>query len=123
MKALKTYLRINSIFSLLSGVIMAHFSDAFLIFFNIAENNNKFLFDYIGLSLILFAFFVWYVSTKQLHSIFLVKLISFLDILWVIGSVIIVTLQLFNLSLKGYIIISVVAIWIGFLAFKQLRVS
>jgi hypothetical protein len=119
MKTLKTYLRINAIFSLLSGILMAHYSDELLKFFGIF--NNKFVFDIIGLSLIVFTLFVWYVSTKQLQNVMLVKLISFLDILWVLGSLVIVVFQLFGLSSNGYILISVVAIWIGFLAYKQLK--
>jgi len=121
MKELRTYLRINSIFSLLTGVMMAYFSKTILIFFNLDMANNQYLFEIIGLNLFLFALFVWYVSAKRLQSVMLVKLISFLDIIWVIGSCIIVIFQLFNLSVKGYYLILIVAIWIGFLAYKQLK--
>lgn len=119
MKTLKTYLRLNSAFSLLTGLLMVLTSDILIKFFNIID--DQYLFDSIGVNLIVFALFVWYVSTKQLQNVLLVKLISFLDILWVIGSFIIVLFQLFNLSLNGYILITVVAIWIGFLAYKQLK--
>lgn len=119
MKTLKTYLRINSAFSMLTGVLMVLFSDKLMKFFNSID--DQYLFDIIGLNLIAFALFVWYVSTKQLQNVILVKLISFLDIIWVIGSFIIVLFQLFNLSLNGYILITIVAIWVGFLAYKQLK--
>ena len=119
MKTLKTYLRINSAFSMLTGVLMVLFSDKLMKFFNSID--DQYLFDTIGLNLIAFALFVWYVSTKQLQNVILVKLISFLDIIWVIGSFIIVLFQLFNLSLNGYILITIVAIWVGFLAYKQLK--
>lgn len=121
MNKLKTYLRINSVFSLLTGVIIAHYSGALLVYFNINNVSNQYLFDIIGLNLIVFSLFVWYVSTKQLQNTFLVKLISFLDILWVLGSFVIVVFQLFNLSNSGYITITVVAIWISFLAYNQLK--
>jgi len=118
MNTLKTYLRINSAFSLISGVALAHYSDELFDFFGVL--NNNFSLDIIGLSLFVFALFVWYVSAKQLHNIMLVKLISFLDVLWVFGSIVIVVFQLFNLSTKGYYLISLVAFWVGFLAYKQL---
>jgi len=121
MKKLKIYLRINSLFSLLSGILMAEFSDKLLHLFNIQTESNRYLFDFIGLNLIIFALFVWYVSVKHLQSPLLVRIISFLDFLWVLGSIIIVAFQLFNLSISGYITIGVVAIWIGFLAHNQLK--
>lgn len=119
MKKLRVYLRINSVFSLLTGVLMVLYSNELLKFFNIS--NNQYLYHLIGLNLILFACFIWYVSVKQLERKMLVKIISFLDILWVLGSSIIVAFQLFNLSQKGYFLIAILAIWIGFLAFKQLK--
>lgn len=119
MKTLKTYLIINSMFSFLSGFFMIFFSGTLSEFFNITNTAN--LFYSIGLILIVFASFVWYVSAKQLQSVLLVKLISFSDILWVAGSLIIVGFQLFDLSQKGYSLITVVAIWIAFLAYKQLK--
>ena len=118
MNTLKTYLRINSAFSLISGVALAHYSDELFDFFGVMNNNYSL--DIIGLSLFVFALFVWYVSAKQLHNSMLVKLISFLDILWVFGSIVIVAFQLFNLSTKGYYLISIVAFWVGFLAYKQI---
>lgn len=119
MKKLSVYLRINSVFSLLTGVLMVLYSIELLKFFNIS--NHQYLCHLIGLNLIIFACFVWYVSAKQLERKVLVKIISFLDILWALGSLIIVAFQFFNLSLKGYFLIAIVAIWIGFLAFKQLK--
>ncbi|PCJ94773.1 MAG: hypothetical protein COA50_10290 [Flavobacteriaceae bacterium] len=98
---------------------MILFSDILLTFFN--RTSPSFLFDVIGLTLLVFSLFVWYVASKQLQNEVLVKLISFLDILWVMGSLIIIAFQLFNLSVKGYMLISIVAIWIGFLAYRQLK--
>lgn len=121
MKKLKTYLKINSFFSLITGILMAVFSDDLLAFFNIPKDGNIYLFDIIGLNLMIFAIFVWYVSVKQIQSSILVKIISFLDVLWVLGSMSIVAFQLFNLSKSGYITISIVAFWIGFLAYNQLK--
>ena len=121
MKNLKIYLRINSIFSLASGILMAEFSNELLHFFNIQIEGNRYLFDIIGINLIVFAIFVWYVSARQIQNSIFVKIISFLDILWIVGSIIIVALQLFNLSIIGYLTIALVALWISFLAYNQLK--
>jgi len=121
MNTLKTYLRINSAFSLISGVVLAHYSDELFDFFGVMNNNYSL--DIIGLNLFVFALFVWYVSARQLHNILLVKLISFLDILWVFGSVVIVAFQLFNLSAQGYFLITIVGVIIAFIAYKQLTLK
>jgi len=119
MRKLRIYLRINSIFSSFTGIVMTHFSDELLEFFNI--ENKRYLFDVIGLNLIVFGLFVWHVSLKDLVQPVLAKIISLLDIGWVVGSLLIVAFQLFDLSKGGYILISLVAVWISFLAYKQLR--
>lgn len=121
MTSLKTYLRINSIFSLVSGILMAQFSDQLLYFFDIEIDRNKYIFDILGAGLIIFSIFVWYVSSKQLNHKPLIRIISLLDMLWVTCSLIIVIFQLFNLSVNGYLLISIVALWIAFLGYKQLQ--
>lgn len=118
MKALKKYLTINSIFSALSGLTMLMFSTRLNQFFNL---DNVYVFPVIGLNLLFFSIFVWYVSNKQLTNKMLINTISILDLLWVIGSFAIVGLGLFDLSKNGYILMSVVALWIAFLAVKQFK--
>jgi hypothetical protein len=117
MKQLKKYLTINSSFSVVSGLTMLLLSKKLNELFNIA---NTYIFPLIGLNLIAFAAFVWYVSRKQLDNKILVSIITLLDAFWVIGSFAIVLLGLFDLSKNGYILISSVALWIAFLAYKQL---
>lgn len=113
---LKKYLTINSGFSLTTGLGMLFFSNALNAFFNI---ENAYVFPVIGLNLIGFAIFVGYVSSKQLTNKMLVNLISGLDGLWVLGSFIIILFGLFDLSQNGNILIGIVAVWIGFLGYKQ----
>ena len=116
MNKLKKYLIINSIFSATSGLALLLFSDGFNHFFDI---QNQYILPIIGLNLIVFALFVWFVSINYLTNKVLVNLISGLDLLWVLGSLAIVLLGLFDLSRKGNILISVVAVWIAFLGYKQ----
>lgn len=113
---LKKHLTINSGFSLTTGLGMLFFSNALNAFFNI---ENAYVFPVIGLNLIGFAIFVGYVSSKQLTNKMLVNLISGLDGLWVLGSFIIILFGLFDLSQNGNILIGIVAVWIGFLGYKQ----
>lgn len=118
MMELKKYLTINSFFSMITGVTMLGFSNHLNLFFNI---ENKYVFPVIGLSLVIFSIFVWYVLRKQLTNRILVKSISILDVLWVLGSFIIIILHLFDLSEKGYYLIGIIAIIIGFLGYKQIQ--
>lgn len=115
-KALKKYLTINSAFSALSGLIMLLFSNKLNSLFGIA---NAYVFPVIGANLLIFSLFVWFISNKQLTNKTLVTTITILDLLWVLGSFAIVLLGLFDISKTGNILISIVAIWIAFLAYKQ----
>lgn len=118
MKELKKYLTINSIFSASSGLIMLLFSSWLNELFNIS---NDYIFPIIGTNLLVFSSFVWYVSKKRLTNKILLNIISLLDLLWVLGSFGIVVFGLFNISKEGNISISIVAIWIAFLAYKQFK--
>lgn len=118
MKELKKYLRINSIFSAISGLTMLLFSSNLNDLFAI---ENVYIFPIIGANLLIFSAFVWYVSSNQLANKMLVTTISILDLIWVLGSFTIVFLGLFDLSINGNILISIVAIWIAFLAYKQFK--
>lgn len=118
MKELKKYLAINSIFSAISGLTMILFSGNL----NKLLNTDQFkYFPYIGTNLLVFAAFVWYVSRRQLTNKTLVTTITILDLLWVLGSFVIVAFGLFDISTTGNIIIGLVAIWIAFLAYKQFQ--
>ncbi|TVR76332.1 MAG: hypothetical protein EA409_13640 [Saprospirales bacterium] len=80
---------------------------------------NVYVFPVIGVNLLVFAVFVWYVSKRHLTNRLWVMAITVLDVLWVVGSFVIVLLGLYDLTATGYIITVVVALWIGFLAYKQ----
>lgn len=116
MSELKRFLRINSVFSLVSGLIMLLFTKQLNVFFNI---ENPYVFAVIGANLVVFAVFVWYVSKRQLHNKLLVNVICILDLFWVVSSAAIILFGLFDLSKNGNIVIGLVAVWIGFLGFKQ----
>lgn len=82
-KGLKAYLSLNSIFSAISGIAMLIFPERLRQLFNI---DDAYVFPIIGACLLLFAVFVWFVASPKLANKTLVQIITFLDILWVIGS-------------------------------------
>lgn len=116
MSKLTGYLAINSLFSAISGLIMVVFSHQMNQLFHLQW---VYIFPVIGLNLLIFAVFVGYVSYKHAHNTRLVYTITILDALWVVGSFSIVFGKWFDLSDAGYAVISIVAIWIGFLAYQQ----
>jgi hypothetical protein len=118
MKELKKHLTINSIFSAMSGSTMLLFSTQLNELFGI---DNVYIFPILGVNLLVFAAFVWYVASKKLTNKILITTITILDLLWVLGSLIIVIFSLFDLTKTGNILISLVAIWIAFLAYKQFK--
>lgn len=118
MKSHKSYLTINSIFSCISGLALLTFSGKLGTLMNITE---VFILQIIGANLLVFAAFVLFVQQKHAANKVLVYLISILDWLWVLGSVIIVMLRLFSLSMTGYLLISTVALFVAYLAFNQIK--
>ena len=118
MDELKKYLTLNSVFSAFSGLTMLVLTSTLNNFFNIT---NQYVFPFIGVNLLVFSLIVWYVSRKQLNNKLLVNIISFLDGLWVIGSLVIILFGFFELSKNGYLLIGLVAIWIAFLGYKQFK--
>ncbi|EAR01396.1 hypothetical protein FB2170_11766 [Maribacter sp. HTCC2170] len=102
---------------MVTGISLAHFSGSLNNFLNLT--GNGYLLDAIGLNLIIFSCFVWFFSSKRTTNNILVNLIILLDVAWVLGSLLIVIFQLFNLSVNGYLLIATIAVLIGFLAYKQ----
>jgi hypothetical protein len=118
MQALQKYLNINSLFSAFSGIVMLVFSNALHRLFNI---ENPYVFPFIGVNLLFFAVFVFFVAKKHLANKLLINIIATLDALWVLGSLAILLLQAFNLSSTGYLLIALVALWIAFLGYQQFK--
>lgn len=115
-KTLQKYLKINSLFSAFSGLTMLLFSSALNAFLGI---NHLYVFPIIGANLLLFSIMVWYVAHRHSTNSRLVNIITILDGAWVAGSLIIILFQMFDLTKNGYLLIGIVAIWIGFIGYQQ----
>jgi hypothetical protein len=118
MQQLKKYLLINSAFSAISGLFLAFASSTANWLMGVS---NTIVLPIIGINLLVFSLFVYYVAMKQLKNKTLVNLITGLDFAWVVGSLIIVFSQLFGLCNPGYIITLLVSIWIGYLGWMQFK--
>lgn len=116
MEQLKKHLTYNAIFSLFSGFIMIFYSNFLQSLFGF---ENPYVFPMIGGNLLFFSAVVFFVSVRYLDNKLFVNIISALDGLWVIGSIIISGFQLFGLTSNGYLIISIIAMWIGYLGYQQ----
>lgn len=120
MDKLKFYLKINSLFSGFSALILVLFHPFIAQKFNISSSLILIL---IGIVLFIFSITVAIVAIKFLGIKMLVRIISLLDLAWVLGSFTILFFQLFNLSTIAYVVILIVALWISFLAYQQLKNS
>lgn len=116
MTKLRLYLTINYAFSAFSGTTMLLFSEQLNQIFHFSD---PLMFPIIGANLLVFAMFVFYVTGWQIGKPGLVKLISLLDAGWVVGSVFLLLFGPFGISPIGLWIIGIVAVWIGFLGYKQ----
>lgn len=116
MNLLKTTLTANAVFSAFSGMLLAVFPDRFTQLFEI---ENALVFRVIGVILLLFAGFVFSQTKKYDNK--LVKFIISQDILWVVGSALLVLLQPFGISVTGNYMIAGVAVVILLFAIGQMQ--
>ena len=116
MATLKNILTLNALSSALSGFVLLVFAPAIAGIFNV---HQRLPFYITGAVLILFAGFIIYESLQKPVRPGRITLIYTLDALWVLGSLVIVALGLFNLSQIGYMLISGVAIWVAAMAYLQ----
>ena len=115
---LRNVLRGNAIFSTLSGLSLAIFYQPIAQWMKV--NNSKILL-YIGIGLVLFATTLFLTANKKVIDKTKIKFIIYQDWAWVIGSAVILALQLFSLTHMAYWLIADVAIIVGVFAFLQMR--
>jgi hypothetical protein len=75
----------------------------------------------VGIFLFAFALLVLYEGGKDKARPGRVRLIIALDFLWVVASIIVVLAMLHTISPIGHLLIFVVAIWVGVMAYLQVR--
>lgn len=116
MKQLKTVLLINAISSAAAGLLLIILATPLTVLFGVADTM---LFTGTGIFLLLFASFVGYVATRRQLSAGLVKLVTLLDLSWVLGSIVLVIEYSQLMTLTGSILIIAIAAWVGLMALLQ----
>jgi hypothetical protein len=120
MLPLKTTLLVNAISSGATGLLLAFFPGMAAGIFGVSETVY---FVEAGVFLILFAAFVLYVATRKPVSQRSVMLVTALDLLWVLGSMVAVFLLAGIVSTIGIVLIVAVAAWVALMAFLQFKGS
>ena len=118
MSNLKKVLLINATSSGATGILLVIFNQYLAGLFS---SPYAWVISEVGVFLILFAGFVFITSIQNPPKIMLVNLIISLDCLWVLTSLVIVFLGLFNLSTIAYVLIVAVALWVALMAFLQYK--
>ena len=117
MKSLKFALTFNAIFSLVTGLLLVTMPDYISQLFGVTHGASFF---YLGLSLVLFSIIVLYVSRQRHIHILYALIISLLDLIWVLASLIILILDPLQFKMTGNVIIAAVALIVLSIAIMQL---
>ena len=118
MKTLKNVLLVNALSSGATGLGLIAFAAPVAILFGISEATPVIE---VGVFLFAFAILVFREGRRTTPNLRMVKLIIILDISWVLVSLLVVVLQLFNLTPIGYFGIGAVALWVAGMAYLQIN--
>lgn len=118
MKTLKNVLLINAVSSGATGAGLIVFAPFVAQLFATSSYQSLW---FVGGFLLSFAALVLMAAIKDHPQAKMVRLIIVLDISWVIASVAVIVLQLFHLSIIGYITIGAVALWVAAMAYFQIQ--
>ena len=110
-KALKT----NALFSSISGVIMIVLNHQLA---NLFGTTNNTVFWIVGLLLIYFAITIWYEIRKQRKLAVLWIIIQ--DYAWVLGSLLLILFNPFEITQIGNLIIGIIALVVLFMGINQM---
>jgi uncharacterized membrane protein YjdF len=115
---LSQVLRSNATTSLLSGIALAAMPTYFSQLF---EVENTLVFRILGFVLLFFAATVFYASIAPEEKPRQVTWIIIQDLLWVVGSIVILTFRLFSLSAIGYGLIAIMAVIVAIFGYLQYK--
>ena len=118
MKTLKNVLFVNALTSGATGLGLIAFAAPIAILFGISEFTPVME---VGIFLFVFSILVFREGKRTSYNLRMVKLIIALDIVWVLVSLLVVLLQLFNLTPLGYFGIGAVALWVAGMAYLQIN--
>jgi hypothetical protein len=117
MITLKNVLLINGISSGVTGIGLVVFAPSVA---SITGLNSPLVWYSVGVFLIAFALFVLSAAMRSLPNHKIVRIITTLDVSWVIGSLIVLTLPI-EFTIIGRIAVIMVALWVALMALLQYR--
>jgi hypothetical protein len=117
MITLKNVLLVNGISSGVTGVGLVVFAPSIA---TITGLNNPLVWYAVGIFLVAFALFVLSTAMRPVPGHSKVRIITALDVSWVIGSLIVVTSPI-EFTVIGRIAIIMVAVWVALMALLQYR--
>ena len=117
-KKLRTVLKGNALFSLASGLSLLLFSKRLGAIMNV---QNADVLHYIGIALLIFVALLLYNAFKSKINKTLIKSIIVQDWAWVLGSLVLLVLNPFQISTTGNILIALVALIVMSFAMLQQR--
>ena len=107
----------NAVFSGVGGLLVLAFNHTFLT--NYLGVSNAYVIPIIGIGLMLFATFVFYVAKQPIPDPASVWIIEILGGAWILGSLAITRFNLFGLLPKSYPLINFIALWVAILVIGQ----
>ena len=116
MFSLRNILKINAISSGATGLGLVAFSGLFASLFEVRES---FPFTAVGIFLVAFASFVLLAALQKSIHPGLVKIIIWLDMSWVIVSIMAILWLYSTITLLGHVLIIAVAMWVAVMAILQ----
>lgn len=118
MKKLDNWLLTNAMFSLLSGMTMLLANGQLQLIFGF---ENDMVFSIIGVNLLAFFGFVYWVKQIKTNKQTWVYAIVVMDALWVMGSLILLLFDPFEVTELGQRVIGLVAILVAIFGVQQIR--
>jgi ribosome-associated toxin RatA of RatAB toxin-antitoxin module len=114
MNRLQKSLRLNAIFSGISGIILIAVNNQLA---NLFETPNETVFVIIGIALLFFASTIIYEIKKQRPLAILWIIVQ--DFLWVAGSIILVAINPYDITKEGNSVIAIIAFIVLFMGINQ----
>jgi hypothetical protein len=115
MNKLQKALKINALFSSISGIIIILLNQTISTLFGTSNNT---VFWIVGLILIYFSLTIWYEVKKQRK--FAVNWIIIQDYIWVLASLILIIFNPFEITLTGNLIIGIIALIVLYMGINQM---
>ncbi|WP_425075968.1 hypothetical protein [Psychroserpens sp. S379A] len=115
MNKLQNALKFNALFSSTSGILMILLNQQIAKLFG---TNNNSVFWIVGLALIFFAITIWHEVKKQRKIVVIWIIIQ--DFIWVLGSIVLIIFNPFQLTEVGNLIIGIIALVVLYMGINQI---